>query len=223
VSVDLAGAIGRVLTADAINRVSLLVGENPHATRLALDRAIPTVLAGLIGLASAAPGAAELAGWVGGRPEVREAAQNEASLLEGGEGTRRALAAGQDLLARLFGERLVAVGDLVARTSGVSATSAVLLLSLAGMLALGVLRSEAGRSGSSPAELGGVLVAQRSAVADLAPPGLADAMGVSSIAGVGATPLPATAGPRPRTPLVWLLPILLAVVLIGALASFIAG
>ena len=60
-------------------------------------------------------------------------------------------------------------------------------------------------------------------MADLAPPGLADAMGVSSVAGVGAAPLPAPAAPRPRTPLAWVLPILLAAVLIGALAAYITG
>jgi hypothetical protein len=216
---DLVSAIKRSLGPEVATVAALLTGESSEAARRALETAVPTALAGLIGLASSPSGALELEHWLNTSPGVQQAAERPAALFEGGEVTQGALAAGQQLLARLFGERLPGVGNLVARVAGVSATSGLLFLGLAGIAALGAIRREGGGD-AGPAAL---LSAQRASVADAAPPELARAMGVSSIAGLGAGPRPSLADPHPRTPLVWVLPIALAAMLVAALATSIKG
>jgi flagellar motor protein MotB len=215
---DLTRAVGGVLTPDVVYRASLVVGESPDATRRALESAVPTALAGLIRLA--AEDASEIAAWAGGHTEVRAAEERPAQILEGGPITQAALATGQRIAARLFGERLPAVGALVARVSGAQPTSALVLLSLSAVLVLAVL----GRAiGAGARDIAGSLLAQRQAVAHAAPPGLAAAIGVSSVAGGGvpaaAEPAPVRAGP----PLAWVLPIFLGAVLLGGFVSSLKG
>lgn len=220
---DLVGTIGGFLTPAVTHRASLLVGEDPARTQSALEHAVPAVLAGLIGLGSSEAGAADVAGWIQGQVEVREVAGRPAALFEGGDTTRRGIAAGQEILRGLFGERLPAVGDLVAGIAGVSQASALLLLGLASLLALGALHREAGSSPPRPADLAGMLRAQRGAVAEMAPPGLAEAMGLSSVVAAGVPVVVGHTPPGPTSPLAWVLPILLSAVLIGAFASLLRG
>jgi hypothetical protein len=215
---DLVSAIKRSLGPEVAHAAALLTGESSEAARRALESAVPAALAGLIGLASSPSGAMELERWLD-TAGVLPAAERPAALFEGGEITQSALAAGQQLLARLFGERLPRVGVLVARAAGVSPTSSLFFLGLGSIAALGAIR----REGGGGTDLAALLAAQRASVADAAPPEMARAMGVSSIAGLGAGTRPAVAEPHPRTPLVWVLPIALAAMLVAALATSIKG
>jgi len=216
---DLAATTVTPLTDEEVHGAALMAGEASEPTRRALEAALPTALAGLTVRGATVDGVAEIARWLEAEPVARAAAGDAGAILHGGAATQRAIALGQEVLHGVFGPRLPTVGALLARASGVRSTSAILLASLAAVLTLAGLRREL--AGGGAASLADALRAHRVPAAGLAPAGLAEAMGVHSVAGGGA-PV-AGALPPARSPLVWVLPIFLAVAIVSAIASHVVG
>jgi OmpA-OmpF porin, OOP family len=181
------------LTSEVVRRIGGALGESPDRVEKAVDAGIPSILAGFLNLASSS-GANRVLELL--RHEPSELAHhggldgvfgNLGSLLS--EGSIDGLIKyGQTVLSSLFGGKLSSVVDLIARASGLKASSATSLLGMLAPLLMGVLRKETAARGSSPASLTDLLMSQKDAIAKLAPTGLSHAMGLQSLSELGSVP-----------------------------------
>ncbi len=87
------------------------------------------------------------------------------------------LNAGEQLLGKIFGNKSSPVADLLAKSSGVSSSSATKLLSLAAPLTLGVLGKRANAQGLDASGLASALLSEKSDIAAAAPSGLSQLLG----------------------------------------------
>jgi OmpA-OmpF porin, OOP family len=94
---------------------------------------------------------------------------------------------GQTLLTSLFGGKLNSVVDLISRSSGIKSNSATSLLGMLAPLLMGLLRGETVSRGSSQAGLTKLLMDQKDTIARLAPAGLSNALGLTSLADLGSS------------------------------------
>jgi OmpA-OmpF porin, OOP family len=173
---SLLDAVKSQLTPDVIHNASSLVGESESSTRQTLNGAVPSVLSGLAGMVSTREGAGGLAGLIrdGG---FGAAAENVRSLFGGGSATNNMVGAGQQLLTKIFGNKTSAINDVLAKSGGVSSSSASKLLSLAAPLTLGILGKRAAAQGLDASGLASTILNEKSEIAAAAPAGLSQILG----------------------------------------------
>jgi OmpA-OmpF porin, OOP family len=190
---SLLDAVTGCLTPDVVHSASTLVGEQEASTRQTLNSAVPSVLSGLTNLVSSPNGANSLAGLIrdGG---FGAAADNPQSLFSGGAATNNMLSTGSQLLGTIFGGRGAAVGDLLAKSGGVSPASATKLLSLTAPLVLGVLGKQAAAQGLNSSGLASALLSEKSDIAAAAPAGL------SKLLTAGPVPVPSATSAKSPEP-----------------------
>lgn len=166
------------LTPDAVRSASTLVGESESSTRQTLTGAVPSVLSGLIGMASSKDGANNLAGLIrdGGYSSVID---NVRSLFSGGSATNSMLSGGPQLLGTIFGGRSSAIVDALGKSGGVSSSSATKLMSLAAPLVLGVLGKRAAAQNLNASGLASSLLGEKSEIAAALPSGLSQILGAA--------------------------------------------
>lgn len=167
----------RHFTPEVVRSARSLTGESESSTSQAMLVAAPTVLSGITHMASSSEGANNLAMIIReGRYEGLT--ENPVSLFRGGSATNYLLSAGQRHLGRIFGDNTSSVTELVARSGGVSASSATKLMGLITPLALGVLGKRASSQGaSSTSGLADMLLRQKDEIATAAPSGLSRILG----------------------------------------------
>jgi len=230
---SLLDAVKGYLTPDVVRSASSLVGESESSTRQTLNGAIPSVLSGLTNMVSTRDGAGTLAGLVrdGG---YGSAVDNISSLFSGGSATSSMLNSGSQLLGKLFGNKGSSVSDLLARSGGVSSSSATSLLSLAGPLVMGVLGKRAAAQGLDASGLANSLLSEKGEIAAAAPSGLGQLLGTGGPSVVTRVKEPVTEatsyattrrdyGEPRRTGLGRWLPLLLIALGALALLSFLRG
>jgi OmpA-OmpF porin, OOP family len=168
---SLMDAVKGYLTPDTVRSASSLVGESESATQKTLNGAVPSILSGLTNMVSSRDGISSLGGLVrdGG---FGSAVDNIGSLFSGGSTTSSMLGAGQQLLGKIFPGKTSSVSDLLARSSGVSASSANSLLSLSAPLVMGVLGKRAAAQNLDANGLANTLINEKSDFAAAAPSGL---------------------------------------------------
>ncbi len=173
---SLLDAVKSQLTPEVIRGASSLVGESESSTRQTLSGAVPSILSGLTGMVSTREGAGSLASLIrdGG---YGAAAENVRSLFGGGSATNNMIGAGQQLLTKIFGNKTSAVNDLLAKSGGVSSSSASKLLSLAAPLTLGILGKRATAQGLDASGLASTILNEKSEIAAAAPAGLSQILG----------------------------------------------
>jgi outer membrane protein OmpA-like peptidoglycan-associated protein len=178
------------LTSEVVRRIGGELGESPDRVEKAIEAGIPSILAGVVKMASSGVNRlfemlkqepSELA-HLGGLDGVFG---NLGSLLSGGS-MESLIKYGQTVLGALFGGKLGSIVDLITRSSGIKASSASSLLGMLAPLLMGVLRKETVSRGASPASLTDLLMGQRDAIAKLAPAGLSNALGLKSLTDLGA-------------------------------------
>lgn len=210
------------LTPDVIKRVSDLIGETPGRTESAMTAIMPTMFAGIADTGSSASGAGRMMQLItaGGYQESLSAFPGGAA----GSGLSGLMDAGSSLVSSIFGDKLGAVTDSVARTSAVRQTSATSLMSLAAPLVLGLLGREVQSKNLNASSLLATLVGERQSITKLLPASLASLFGGSSQATPErlTPPVVTSTGvleeePRRRGIAPWLLPLLL---LAAAVALF---
>jgi OmpA-OmpF porin, OOP family len=168
---SLMDAVKGYLTPDVVRNASSLVGESESSTQRTLNSAVPSVLSGLTSMVSSPGGISNFAGLIrdGG---FGSTVDNIGSLFSGGGTTSGMLGAGQQLLGRIFPGRASSVADLLARSGGVSSSSAASLLSLTAPLVMGVLGKRAAAQGLDSSGLANTLMSEKSDIAAAAPSGL---------------------------------------------------
>lgn len=169
-------AVRGCLTPEVVRSASSLVSEPESATRQTLNGAVPSILGGLTNLVSSKEGANQVAGLIrdGG---YGAAADNPQALFSGGSVTDNMLSTGQQLLSTIFGPRASSVADALARSGGVSSSSATKLLSLAAPLAMGVLAKRATAQGLNASGLATSLLSEKADIAAALPSGMSQLLG----------------------------------------------
>lgn len=216
------------LSPEIIQRASSLTDESSNSTQKAMDAIIPTLLAGQLHYScSSENGATRLFNLVS-KDDYGNLLNNLSSILQGGSSTQNLLSSGGEILNTLFGGKLGSIINLIANFSGIKNSSASTLLSLAAPLILGVLGREKKSQGLGAAGLTSLLLSQRSAISNIAPTGLASALGLRSLGDLcsdvtDTTKRAAPAAVKESSQLMrWLLP-LLVLCLLGALLYYLRG
>ena len=169
-------AVKGYLTPDAVRSASSLVGESESSTRQTLNGAVPSVLSGLANMVSTRDGATGLASLIRDG-SFGSVVDNVGSLFSGGSATSSILSVGPNLLGKIFGGNSSQVTDLVARSGGVSNSSASSLMSLMAPLILGVLGKRAAAQGLDASGMANSLLSEKADFAAAAPAGLSQVLG----------------------------------------------
>jgi outer membrane protein OmpA-like peptidoglycan-associated protein len=164
------------LTPDAVHIASSLVGESESSSLKTLNDAVASVFSGLANMVSSREGVASFGGLVRDS-RYGSAVDNVGSLFGGGSTTKSMLGAGQQLTDKIFSTKASSVAGLVARSGGVSSSSANTLLSLAASLTIGVLGKRAAAQGLDASTLANTLLSEKSGIGAAAPSGLSQILG----------------------------------------------
>lgn len=174
---NLLSSVKGYLTPDVVRSTSSMIGESESATRQAMHGGVSSVFAGLTNLASTPDGASTL-GNLSREPAFGSILNNISSVFSGGSATSSMMSAGQGLLGKIFGDRSNQVADAVARSSGVSSSSAGKIMSLLAPLTMGVLGKQVLAGGISNTGLASMLIQQKDEIAAAAPSGLGQVLGM---------------------------------------------
>ena len=166
------------LTPQIISGASSVVHEPESATRLALNSAVPSLLAGLSNVASSADGTERLSNVIrdGAFSPV---ADNAPALFGGGTPTTNMMSAGQQLLGKIFGENTSAVSEVLAGSTGIRASSASSLLGMMAPLVLGVIGKHATSQGLNASGIANLLLSQKQSIFGALPSGMSQLIGLS--------------------------------------------
>ena len=205
-------------TSDLVGKISGSLGESPSATMSAIGAAGPALLAGMLGKASTTQGANDLMNLLRqGGFEGRGV--NLASAVAGGpEGVSSLVKMAAPFLGSIFGNRINHVTDWLSSQAGVGRSAASTILGLVAPVLMSIIgRHLVASGGFNASNLMSLLQGQRSFIQGAAPPGLAAALGLGSLADLGSTVSRAAgdiaAAGRP-SPWRWVIPLLLLLLVI---------
>jgi hypothetical protein len=200
---DLVATILRFITPDTIAKIATGLGVNRQAVEQAVGAGIPTILSGLIGLASRPEGAQRLSSVLLQQPpgmldEVKNAlgGADQASMAEHGS----------SILSALLGAgTMKSVAAAITDYAGIKEGAGKSILGLLAPMVLGVLGQQQRVSGLDASGLANLLTSQKDSVAKALPRGFAEQLSGSRILdSVGETwtdtAAAARAAARPRVP-----------------------
>lgn len=192
-SLNLIGLAKDYLTPDVLSKMSSLVGESPAATQKALGAIVPSLAGIACNQASTPGGASKILGLLNSSGLDSSVLNNFSGALNGGSATEGLLKTGSNLLNGLLGEKVGAVTNVIASSSGIQVFSATKLLGLAAPLLFGLPGKHVVSGEVTAATLPGLLGGHRDTIQQFAPAGLAGALGLSSNSALcgAATRLPA--------------------------------
>lgn len=212
-----------LITPDFASRAASTLGESDAAIRKGLGGAFPVLLSGLASRASDAGFAGSLFDLVRSPANDGNVLNDVGSLL--GSGASSAMMdLGSRLMGMLFGDNATSLASALAGYAGTKASTGTTLLNIAAPLALAVLGKRTRSEGLNGSSLASLLLAEKDAFAAALPGPLA---GIGSyLAGpprqreVYAPPPPV---PQRRSSIWrWLLPLLIALLLLWLLSSLFA-
>jgi outer membrane protein OmpA-like peptidoglycan-associated protein len=189
------------LTSEVIARLASLTGESPDRTGRAANGILPTVLAGLVGLASRSGGGQHIVNILDTGRYDGSALDDLGALLGGGATTQATVSAGGSLVGTIFGNAQGSVVDLITKAFGIKKESAATLIALAVPIVLNLLGRLRREQGLTSDGLARVLGEQRQFLAGLVPSGLGSIAGLGGIVdgvAAGRTTDEVSAGPMRR-------------------------
>ena len=174
--------INENFTGDVVSKLADFLGESRKSTSLALDNAIPTILAGLVNKGTELPGASTILSQLSQGSHDGGILNNLVNAFSGGAGTSKLLATGAKLLNSVFEHKTDGVAKLIANASGISKTSSNSLLRLLMPVIFGVLGKTVKAEGiTSPAGLVSLLGKQRGFLKNRLPAGLGSVLRLDNI------------------------------------------
>jgi OmpA-OmpF porin, OOP family len=185
-AIDLLNLAKGYLTPSAVSKIAEVIGESPAATQKAIDVAVPTLAGVACNQASTPSGAANLMNLVSPSKLDPGLLANFASHL----GTDTLIRSGAGLVSGLLGNNAGGVANLIASAAGIGFPSASSLLNIVAPLFLGLLSKHAASQNLTSSGLSSLLSSHRDTIQRLAPPGLASALGVGSMASLCGAPAP---------------------------------
>lgn len=180
-AVNLLNLVQGQLSGDVVARIASMIGESPGATESAVASAVPAMLATLAQKATTTQGASELVSLIQRTGVADSSLASLPNLIAGGS-TPDVAGMGGQLLDSLFGSRLAAVAEWIARNAGISVPSATSLLRMIAPVILGLVAKQAGTNGGlNVGALTSLLGGQTSFLKGAVPAGLAGALGIGSL------------------------------------------
>jgi sporulation protein YlmC with PRC-barrel domain len=184
------------LTPDVVGKIARAAGISDAATaQKAIGASVPSILAGLAGVASKPNGGQQLADAIARQPA--DTLQNLTNLIGGRDQTGLS-SNGGTLSTLLGGGAFDALASAIGRFSGVGETAARSVLGMLTPIVMGMLRQEAGPGTSALTQL---LASQKDSFTNAIPAGIADVFktrpdGFGSTASTARRATPTYIGPR---------------------------
>jgi outer membrane protein OmpA-like peptidoglycan-associated protein len=198
-SVNLIELAKSYLTPEVVHKMGGALGESPEHVEKAVGTGLPAILAGFLKMASSPSGAVHLTDLMKqDSPALKQLGgldgtlSNLGGLLDGGSLATLA-SYGQTILSALFGGKLSSVLDLITKASGIRSSSASSLMGALAPMLLGLIHKQTADRGLSASGLSELLMSQKDTIAQLAPPGLSGALGLSSLSDLGSAAASRTA------------------------------
>ncbi len=205
-AVDLVSQIQRVFSSEVIQKLSLMLDEQPDRVGQVLSLGAPTILAGMFHAVSGPADSKRLVDVVKDVPEAVSRLGGFSGLagqlgdLAGKGALEPVIHHGQSLLRSIFGDKLDGVLAMITTDSGAEASSTASLMGLLAPIVTGLIRQTNGESGITTDALHTLLMEQRDSIARLAPGGLAKLLGGRDPADFGLRPVAAPAPVRRPAP-----------------------
>ncbi|ESS73758.1 putative K(+)-stimulated pyrophosphate-energized sodium pump [Methyloglobulus morosus KoM1] len=178
------------LSGDVVSNLAAFIGESPANTASALNTALPTVLAGLVGQGTDSNSIGNLFKLLSEGNHDGGVLSNLGALSRGGDETAKLVSEGRHLLTSLFGDNSDAITDLIANANGIGKKATGSLLGFITPLVLGMVGKNLKIGGTNSASgLASLLSDQSGFLKDAIPAGLS-----SLLTGVISADAAATAG-----------------------------
>ena len=190
-----------MLSSNEISKLSGRLGESESALSSGITSTVAAMIGGLaqkaddpsamrqiFNMATSAPSDVNVSNLIGGVPSSGGATGLASSAMDAGGG----------LLSMIFGDRQNAVGDVIARTAGLSGGAVRQLMTIAAPLLLSVLGRRVREGGLTASSLRSDLLGEASTVRNLIPTGLAGMLG-SATQAMGDVSSAAVAGAQRAT------------------------
>ena len=164
---NLIDTVKGMFTSEAVDKAATTTGESPEGMRKAMHGAVPTIFAGLTQAVGTPTGAARIFGAI----------------------TDKSGTTSQGLMSAVFGDKGSAVCSVLSKGSGVRSESASHALSLALPMVMGAIARHVSSTGMTAGGISQLLAGHKQAIQNdpHTPPGLAGALGLGSLAGLGGT------------------------------------
>ena len=229
-SFNLVDSVKGLFTNELTGKMASSFGESEGSIQKALSGAIPAVLAGLLNKAGTTDGASSILNL------SKEAASSGVlSNLGSFAGSGNLVSKGLEWLKKLFGDKFDNITSLISGFAGIRDSSAASVLSVAAPAALGTLGKQVNTNNLSVGGLTSLLASQKDSILSALPSGLnlAGALGLGSLGDLGskltgafssatgtarATAEKATSGGNK-----WLMPLIIALIVIAALYYLFKG
>lgn len=174
---NLVSIVMQFLTPDMIAKIASALGLDRATAQKAIGGAVPAILSGLAGVASAPGGARQLSNAISQQgPGVLD----RLGSLISGSGQKTVSDAGTSLLSGLFGgSAMDSLAQSVGKFAGIGDGAGKSLIGMLGPVVLGALGQQQRISGLDAGGLASMLTAQKDQIADAIPPGLMDQLDAS--------------------------------------------
>ena len=166
---------------EIVGMLGKFIGEDSSKTKSALGAVFPAILGGLVNKGSSTQGASEILEMITKGGYGTDTLMGLGTAFSGGSSTKDLLAAGAELLKKIFGEKVAGIVDLVAGVAGIGKNSASSLLGLVVPAVLGFLGREVKSGGLNVGGLMGLLSGQVESLKAAAPAGLGSILGLSEL------------------------------------------
>lgn len=176
---NLVTLVMQFLTPDMIARIASALGLDRVVAQKAITGAVPAILSGLAGVASAPSGARQLANAVSQQgPGMLSSLQN----IIGGSGQKAFLDSGTSMLSGLLGSGTTdALTQCIGRFAGMGEAPTKSLLGMLGPVIMGALGEQQRSAGLDTGGLASLLTSQKEELARAIPSGLADRLGAAGL------------------------------------------
>ncbi|RFS16270.1 DUF937 domain-containing protein [Emticicia sp. C21] len=167
---NIIGLIKDKLTDSVIEKVSNFLGEHPENISLALDKAVPTVLGGIIQNTTTEESAGKVMDVLKDGGHTGEILDDLPNLLGNFDKTQLLITIGTNIFNHFLGNKSNGIVETISALSNIRKTSASSLIGLATPLVLGALGKVIAREGMGVSGLMKLLNEQRDAVLAALPP-----------------------------------------------------
>jgi outer membrane protein OmpA-like peptidoglycan-associated protein len=174
-----------LLTGPILRSITEAVGLPEDKAKTGLDTAFPAVLAGMLQKAGQSGGAESLLNLIKDVTSHGDLVKNPGAVFGSAEGLRSVEHTGGSLLNMIFGDRLGPIVQALANNLGLAKGAMNSLLAFAGPLVLSQIGKMILGKGLNAAGLTDLLMGQKRFLQSSAPPGLANVLGLSSLADLG--------------------------------------
>ena len=176
------------LTGPIVHSIAEAVGLPEDKVRAGLEGAFSAVLAGMLQKASQPEGAESLLNTLKDMGSHADLVKDPGAVLGSADGLRNLEQAGSSLLKRLFGEKLENLANALGGSLGLPKGVVSTLLALAGPMIMSQIGKLVAAHGLNASGLLELLMGQKKFLQASAPPGLASALGLNSLADLGTDP-----------------------------------